>query len=267
MLRFDLNLSMTVPEGTLLERMARAAALGFGAVEFFWPAGVDHDALVAARAAHGLTVVLMNTDTGGPGDRGLLSHPHRRAEWTAILRDALALAARLGCTRLHAVAGTRLPDLPHAAQLDCAVANLVSVLPELEAAGVTVCVEALNHYDNPGFFLTRLADMLEICRQVNSPHVRMQYDVYHMQRMEGNLIPSIQQHVDWIGHVQIADAPSRHQPGTGEIAYARVLAALEETGYGGYVGLEFVPQGPLADALAWLPPTARRATTAAALLL
>ena len=139
------------------------------------------------------------------------------------------------------------------------------MLPYLEQAGVVATVEALNAFDNPTFLLTHMADMVEICQRTNSPHVRCQYDVYHMQRMEGNLIHTIQENIDLIGHVQIADSPNRHQPGTGEIHFRNVLAALEEAGYGGYVGLEYVPQGSLEESLAWLPRIERHITTASVL--
>lgn len=259
MIRFDINLAMTLTDVPPLERFQRAADLGFGAVEFFWPADGNVDAVVAAKEAAGVQVALFNMNAGdmAAGDRGFLSHPARRDWWRGALLDAVALAERLGCQRIHTVAGTRVLDVSREAQIDCAVDNLRWALPYLERAGVVATVEALNVYDVPGFLLNRMDDMLQICRAVDSPHVRCQYDIYHMQRMEGNLIPTIRQHIDWIGHVQIADAPDRHQPGTGEINFRNVLAALEEAGYAGYVGLEYVPLGSVEESLAWLPHASR----------
>jgi hydroxypyruvate isomerase len=265
MLRFDINLSMTLTDVPLLDRFQRAADLGFGAVELFWPSGENLDDVVAAKEAAGVEVVLMNMHTGPAGARGLLSDPSRQDGWREAFDEALALATRLRCPRIHTVAGNRLPELPRVAQIDCAVENFAAVLPQLEATGITALVEALNTFDNPGFLVTSMADMVEICRAVNSPHVRAQYDFYHMQRMQGNLIETFRAHLPWISHVQIADTPGRHQPGTGEIHYPHVLAAVEASDYAGYVGLEYVPQGSLEEALAWLPRTARKSATAAEL--
>jgi hydroxypyruvate isomerase len=209
----------------------------------------------------------MNAGNMAAGDRGFLSHPDRKAWWREAMLAAVVLAERLNSRCIHAVAGSRLPDLDRSAQIDCAVENLVWALPHLERAGVIATVEALNAFDNPHFLLTRMEHMLEICRQVNSPHVRCQYDLYHMQRMEGNLIDTIQKHIEWIGHVQIADSPQRHQPSTGEINFRNALAALDEVGYTGYIGLEYNPQGTLEESLAWLPRDARQEATADALRL
>lgn len=260
MLRFDINLAMTLTDVPLLDRFQRAADLGFGAVEFFWPADGNVNALVKAKEAAGVEVALFNMNAGNmdAGDRGFLSHPARRNWWREALPAAVELAARLDCHRIHAVAGTRLPDLDRAAQIECAVENLIWALPHLQAAGVVATIEALNIYDAPGFLLNSMDHMLEICRAVNSPQVRCQFDLYHMQRMQGNLIPTIRQHVPWFGHVQIADAPDRHQPGTGEINFRNALAALEAAGYTGYIGLEYLPLGTVDASLAWLPREARR---------
>jgi hydroxypyruvate isomerase len=265
MLRFDINLSMTLTDVPLLERFQRAADLGFAAVEFFWPADVDLDAVVAAQKSAGVEVALINMAAGdaAAGDRGFLSHPDRRDWWRDAMLAAIALAERVGCPRIHAVAGNRLPGVDRAAQIACAVDNLTWARPHLARAGVVATVEALNAFDNPQFLLTRMADMLEIVDAVAAPQVRCQYDLYHMQRMEGNLIPTVRQHIGAIGHVQIADAPDRHQPGAGEIHFRNVLAALDDAGYSGYIGLEYLPLGTLEEALAWLP-RAQRKTVAAA---
>lgn len=261
MLRFDINLSMTLIDVPFLDRFQRAADLGFGAVEFFWPDDVALDDVVAAKEAAGVEVALFNMNAGDAtrGDRGLLSHPAHKAWWREAMLEAIELAERLQCQRIHTVAGNRLPHLERRDQIDCAVENLTAVLPHLERAGVVACVESLNVYDTPDFLLTKLAHMMEIVQRIDSPHVRCQYDIYHMQRMEGNLIHTIRNlDMALIGHVQIADAPERHHPGTGEIHFRNVLSALDEAGYQGYVGLEYRVPGALEDALAWLPKEARR---------
>jgi hydroxypyruvate isomerase len=261
MLRFDINLSMTLTDVPFLDRFQRAADLGFGAVEFFWPTDEPFDDVVAAQQAAGVEVVLINMHAGDAarGDRGLLSSPAHKGWWHDAMLEAIALCERIRCPRIHAVAGNRLPEFERGAQIDCAVENLTAVLPHLQRAGVVATVEALNVYDAPDFLLSKLAHMMEIVLRVDSPHVRCQYDIYHMQRMEGNLIYTIRNlDMSLISHVQIADAPLRHAPGTGEIHFRNVLAALDETDYAGYVGLEYRVPGSLEEALAWLPREARR---------
>jgi hydroxypyruvate isomerase len=267
MLRFDVNLSMTLTDVPFVQRFQRAAELGFGAVELFWPAGEDLDTLVAAKEAAGVEVVLMNMRTGPVGERGQLSDPANQQAWRDDFTAALALATRLGCPRIHTVAGNRRPELSRTAQIDCAVDNLTAMLPAMQAAGVMAQVEALNTFDNPGFLVTGMADMVEICAAVNSPHVRAQFDFYHLQRMQGNLIETFRANLDWISHVQIADTPGRHQPGSGEINYRNVLAAVEASDYNGFVGLEYIPLGSVEAALSWLPQAARKSATAADLRL
>jgi len=262
MLRFDINLSMTLTDVPFVERFQRAVDLGFGAVEFFWPDNDNLEEVVAAKEAAGVEVVLLNMKAGDAarGDRGLLSSPAHKDWWRDAFLEAIALCERIGCPHIHAVAGNRLPEYERSAQIDCAIDNLTSMLPDLQRAGVAATVEMLNAYDNPGFILTQLAQMMEIVERINSPHVRAQYDIYHMQRMEGNLIHTIRNlDMSLISHVQIADSPARHHPGTGEIHFRNVLTALDETAYKGYVGLEYRVPGRVEDALAWLPKTARRA--------
>jgi hydroxypyruvate isomerase len=268
MLRFDINLSMTLTDVPFLDRFQRAADLGFGAVEFFWPAGDSLDDVVAAQEAAGVEVVLLNMNAGDAarGDRGLLSSPNHKAWWRDAFLEAIALCERTGCPRIHAVAGNQLPGVERSAQIDCAVENLTAMLPHLARAGVVATVEALNVYDNPEFLLTKLAHMMEIVQRINSPHVRCQYDIYHMQRMEGNLIHTIRNlDMSLISHVQIADSPDRTPPGTGEIHFRNVLAALEATAYQGYVGLEYRIPGAVEEGLAWLPREARRTAPASVL--
>lgn len=260
MLRFAANTSMLFTEVPFVERFQRAAEAGFDAVEFLWPAGVDLDALVGAKETAGIDVALFNMDAGdlSAGERGFLSHPNRQDWWRDAFQQALELARRLDCRRLHTMAGNELPRLSRESQLACAADNLTWALPQLEAAGVTATVEALNLFDNPQFLLYRTEHVLELLDRLDTSHVRFQYDIYHMQRMEGNLIATIRDHIDRIGHVQIADPPGRHEPGTGEINYPNVLAALDEAGYAGYVGLEYNPRGTTENSLEWLPRDARR---------
>lgn len=263
-LRFAANLSMLWREVPFLERFTRAREAGFEAVEFHWPRGEDLQAVVEAARASGLRVVLHNMDAGdmAAGERGYASDPDRQEEWRARFLEALDLARRLGCPRLNCLVGNARPDLPRELQWAVALENFRWALPRAQEAGVTLLLEALNPIENPRYLLHRTADSLHLLGALRfPPNLKIQYDIYHMQRSEGNLIATLREAFPHIGHVQIADPPGRHQPGTGEIAWARVLGALEALGYEGYIGLEYVPLGGTIESLEWLPPEKRREAT------
>jgi len=268
-LRFSLNITILLKEYPFLERFGRAAAAGFGAVEFMSPFAYDLAQVTAAAREAGVRVVQFNFGDGdlAAGERGYASHPDRQAQWREELPQALALARRLGARQINSLAGCVVPDLAREAQIACLVDNLRWAVPHLTQAGYPLMLEALNDLDNPGYLLTRSAHVLAVLEQVASPWVRFQYDVYHMQRMEGNLVETMRRHLPRIGHVQIADCPGRHEPGSGEINYRFVLGALEAAGYDGYVGLEYLASGRTEDAFAWLPPDKRCEATAADLIL
>jgi hydroxypyruvate isomerase len=257
--RFDLNISITLKEQPFLERFDTAARLGFGAVEFWWPAGEDLSAIAARIKDAGLAVALFNFDGGSlaKGERGLLNDPSRQAELRASVPGALALAQQVGCPRLNALVGISLPNTPRDEQLAHARENLAWLCEQAAAAGVEVVVESLNSWESPNYLLTNTPDTLAFLDSVGAPNLQYQYDVYHMQRMEGNVVATIRREVGRIGHMQIADSPGRGQPGTGELNFPFILDAIDATGYTGFVGLEYVPQGTLEESLGWLPFEAR----------
>lgn len=259
MLQFALNISITMREVPFLQRFDLAARLGFGAVEFWWPSGEDLPAVVHQVRDAGLKVALINFDAGAmaQGERGLLNHPGRQAEFRANVPVALEFAQQIGCTRLNALVGKWLPDEPHEAQLARVCENLAWACGQAAEAGATVLVESLNNYENAGYLVCDTPSTIRLLQQVGAPNLRYQYDIYHMQRMEGNIVPTLTANRDWIGHIQVADAPGRHQPGTGELHYLFIFQAIAAGGYGGYVGLEFNPHGELAESLAWLPADRR----------
>ncbi len=259
MLRYSANLTMLFNEVPFLERFERAAAAGFRAVEFLFAHNVDQEGVGSELERHGLELVLFDPEGGdfAGGDRGYLCDPGRRDHLLKTIEDAIATARRLGCRRLNVLAGNRVDGAGDAELRRTAVENLKRAAPVARAAGVTLLIEALNTWESPRYFLERSRLGLEIVREVGEPNVRFQYDCYHMQRMEGQLIETMTKNLEWIGHVQIADAPGRHEPGTGEVNYANVLRALETAGYDGYVGLEYRPSGKTEDSLGWLPREAR----------
>jgi hydroxypyruvate isomerase len=259
MLRYAANLTMLFNEVPFLERFERAAAAGFRAVEFLFVHNVDQDAVAAALERHGLELVLFDPEAGDfpAGDRGYLCDPGRRDHLQHTIVEAVRTARRLGCRRLNVLAGNRVPGVDDATLRRTVVENLRAAAPLAREHGITLLIEALNTWESPRYYLGGSRLGLEIVQEVDAPNVRFQYDVYHLQRMEGQLIDGLTKNLAWIGHVQVADVPGRHEPGTGEINYPNVLGALERAGYDGYVGLEYRPSGETGASLGWLPREAR----------
>jgi hydroxypyruvate isomerase len=252
--KFSANLSMLFTEAPFLDRFERAAKAGFEAVEFLFPYEWSQEELEARLSGYKLRLALFNLQPGDSdkGEWGLLSVPGREASFRSGFDQALEIARRLGCRRIHAMFGNRVGGVPPEEQIGCAVENLRWASAPASKAGVTLLVEPLNAVDFPGFFLHRTNEVLGILDKVDRENVRLQYDVYHAQMTEGNLIASLRAHIDRIGHIQIADVPGRHEPGTGEINYPAVFSALEDLGYDGYVGLEYRPATTTEESLGWM---------------
>ena len=268
-MKLSANLSILFPDLPLLERPAAAAAAGFRAVELWWPFAVpeppepDLAALVGAIEDADVVVASLNFDAGDlpGGDRGLVSIPARADRFRANVDVTVDLARRLGCRTLNALYGNREAGVDPAEQDELALEHLVLAADAAARVGATVVVEPLNAFESPRYPLTSTRGALDVIERANaaaSGEVKLLYDAYHMQRMEGNLIATIRAHAERFGHVQIADAPDRTQPGTGEVAYERVLDALRRTGYDRFVGLEYKPT-PGLDPFAWLPRSERGA--------
>ena len=252
--RFAANLSMLFTEHPFGERFDRAAAAGFRAVEFLFPYDEDVAAVAAALKRNGLEQVLFNLPAGAfaAGERGLAADPARAGEFCDGVARALGIAATLECRRLNCLVGRVNPELARETQLATAAENLAFAAEQAQAAGVRLLVEPLNPFDAPGFLAPTTFDALALIDRAGHPNLALQFDVYHCQRAEGNVTHRLREIVDRIGHVQIADSPDRHQPGTGEINFPFVLAALDATGYDGWVSLEYKPLGGTEASLAWL---------------
>jgi hydroxypyruvate isomerase len=259
-MRFDVNLSILFTEAPLLERFDRAAAAGFTAVELWWPTGEEPSAVAAAAKAAGVQVVGLNFDAGDmpAGDRGLLSDPAREHLFRENVPIALALAAELGCVNLNALVGLRLDNIELSRQMELARENVALAADAAADQGATILIEAVNTIENGPYLLPGTRAALDFIAAVDRPNVRLLYDAYHMQRMEGNLSATIREHAASFGHVQIADSPGRNEPGTGEINFGYVLGALRDAGYEGHVGLEYKARGATEESFAWLPSAARR---------
>lgn len=249
------NASWLFPELPFAGRVQAIAAAGFGALEFGFPSHADIPALEAARQDLGMQIVLFNQDVPvwDAANRGYLVDPARQDEFKRTFDAALEIAQRLDALKVMLPAGVVLPGLSRKAQRECMIGNLLAAAPLAEQAGVLLAIEMLNPIDNPGYFLTSSVEALEIVREVNHPAVRFQFDTYHVQRMEGNLTHTLVENIDWIGHIQFADVPGRHEPGTGEINFVNLARSIEDAGYTGFVGLEYIPLAQGAAALDWCP--------------
>jgi hydroxypyruvate isomerase len=256
------NVSILYKEFPFVERFARAKAAGFSAVEFWWPSGEDLAAVESAIKDSGVKVALINFDAGDmpAGDRGFLSDPERQAKFRANVPVALAFADRVGCNRLNALVGHRIESLSMDEQLRLARENIQFAADAAARQGVTIMIEAVNTIENGPYLIPTTRKSAEFVKSVDRSNVELQYDIYHMQRMEGNLVATIREHFESIGHVQVADSPGRFEPGTGEIHFPYIFQQLEELNYQGYIGLEYKASTPVTDdSFEWLPKDARGA--------
>lgn len=244
---------MLFGEVAFLNRFERARAAGFEAVEYPFPYAHPKEALAEQLSAHGLTLVLHNLPPGdfAKGERGIACQPDRRGEFRDGVGLALEYARALGCTRLNCLAGAA-PGLSHAVAIDTLVENLRFAAAELARAGVQLLVEPINTRDMPGFFLNTSGQALALIEAAAASNLWLQYDVYHMQVMQGDLARDIERCLPRVAHVQIADNPGRHEPGTGEIHYPFLLAWLEHIGYAGWVGCEYHPATSTEASLEWI---------------
>jgi hydroxypyruvate isomerase len=259
-MRFSANVSILFKEVPFLERFGRAAQAGFSAVEFWWPSDEDLGEVERAIKDAGVGVALFNFDAGDmmAGDRGLAGDPGREQQFRENVPVALDLARSVGCEKMNALVGHEIPIIDRDEQLALARENVRFAAREAELADVTVMIEAVNTFENGPYLLYTTEQAVEFVNNTGRENVRIQHDLYHMQRMEGNLVANLREHIALIGHVQIADSPGRGEPGTGEIRYPFVFGELERLGYDGYVGLEYIPTTEGTEgSFGWLPQELR----------
>ncbi len=252
--KFDANLSMLFTELDFLDRFAAAARAGFRGVEYLSPYAYPEREVSQRLREAGLEQVLFNLPSGDwdAGERGIACLPNRVDEFRAGVAKAVSYANALGCKRINCLAGIAPPGAKDAELRRTLVENLRYAAKALEDAGVLLVLEPVNTYDIPGFFVHHTRDGLAIIDEVGSSNLKLQYDVYHMQRMEGELANTMQANLARIGHIQLADNPGRHEPGTGEINYPFLFALLDRIGYDGWIGCEYKPQGRTEDGLRWM---------------
>ncbi|MGD0409284.1 MAG: TIM barrel protein [Candidatus Limnocylindrales bacterium] len=259
MTQFAANLSMLYTERPFLDRFEVASAAGFGAVEFWWPnqplsQGVTLDEIVRRVRDLRLKVVLLNFDAGNmpAGDRGLAGDPVQAGQFRANVPVAIEFAREMGCRKLNALAGNVVPGFELADQLDLLAESVGFAAEEAARAGMTVLLEALNPIDTPLYLLPRTVASLAVIERLGRPNVMVQFDTYHVAKAGDDPVATIATVGSRIGHVQFADFPGRHEPGTGQLPFRQILAALADAGYGGAVGLEFAPLDPAAPDLSCL---------------
>jgi len=250
MARFSANLGFLWTELRLADAIAAAAASGFDAVECHWPYTVPAEETTAALSAAGLPMVGLNTLRGDveAGDNGLAALAGREPEARAAIDQALDYAARTGTRNVHVMAGVAEGAAAKRVFLD----NLAYASERARVHATGILIEPLNHRDAPGYFLKTSDDAAALIGELGAPNVRMMFDCYHVQIMQGDLIRRLERHLPLIGHIQIAAVPSRHEPDEGEIAYERLIAEIDRLGYTGFIGAEYRPRGPTQDGLGWL---------------
>jgi hydroxypyruvate isomerase len=253
--KFAANLTMLFNERPFLERFAAARKAGFQGVEYLFPYEFDKKDLAARLNDNGLIQVLHNLPAGNwsAGERGIAILPDRVAEFRDGVYQAIEYAQALGCTQINCLAGIAPAGVAVDVLQGVFINNLSFAAAELGKAGIRLLIEPINTRDIPGFFLTRTDQAARTLKEVGSDNLFIQYDIYHMQIMEGDLAVTLQSYFDRILHVQLADNPGRHEPGTGEINYPFLFDHLDTIGYAGWIGCEYKPRAITEAGLGWLP--------------
>ncbi|MBN9044492.1 MAG: hydroxypyruvate isomerase [Rhizobiales bacterium] len=251
--RFAANLTMMFTEAAFMERFALAAQAGFKAVEFLFPYDFTRQEIKAELTKHNLALVLHNLPAGdwAGGERGIAVLPDRVDDFRRGLADAIDYATALDCSQVNCLAGIAPqgtdPDLLRATFVN----NLRLAARELGKHGIRLLIEPINHYDIPGFYLNTVEQAVSIIDEVGSNNLFIQYDLYHQQRTRGELIATYERYKPLIAHIQLADNPGRHEPGTGEINYPNVFEGLKKAGYKGWIGCEYKPKTTTMEGLGW----------------
>ncbi|PCI40809.1 MAG: hydroxypyruvate isomerase [Rhodospirillaceae bacterium] len=251
--RLAANLTMMFTEVDFLDRFEAAAKAGFKGVEYLFPYDFPEDELKARLDKYGLTQVLHNLPAGdwAAGERGIACHPDRVEEFKSGVAQAISYATTLGCSQVNCLIGIPPKGVDEETLHKTVVENLTYAAKKLKAAGITLLIEQINTRDIPGFYLCGTQQGLDLIKATGSDNLKMQYDIYHMQIMEGDLAPTMEKHLASIQHIQLADNPGRGEPGTGEINYPFLFSFLDKIGYDGWIGCEYKPQTTTLEGLGW----------------
>lgn len=252
--RFAANLTMLFTELPFIERFEAASAAGFKGVEYLFPYAFEAAALAERLDRHQLAQVLHNLPAGDweQGERGIACHPGRAAEFQDGVGRAIEYARVLGCRQLNCLAGIAPAGADEEAVRRTLVENLRFAAGKLKEAGIRLLVEPVNTHDIPGFYLNRTEQAIALIDEVGSHNLFLQYDIYHAQRMEGEIGNTIARHLARIGHIQLADNPGRNEPGSGEINYPWLFRHIDRLGYEGWIGCEYKPATTTHAGLGWI---------------
>lgn len=254
--KFSANLSMLFTEVDFMERFERAARAGFKAVEYMFPYSYDVNRIAERLKTCNLKQVLFNLPAGKweQGERGITLLKERKSEFEDGVQSAIRYAKTLDCSLVNCLVGLTPRDVPEEKTREVLVTNLRFAASALAKEGVRLVIESVNTRDIPGFYLSRTADVLALIREVDHANLYYQYDIYHMQVMEGDITMTVRNNINAIAHIQVADNPGRHEPGTGEINYANLFRFIDEAGYTGYIGCEYKPLTTTEEGLGWIKP-------------
>jgi hydroxypyruvate isomerase len=252
--RFAANLSMLYPQHDFLGRFAAAAADGFEAVEYLFPYDFTPQVLKQQLSDNGLVQALFNAPPGdwAAGERGIASLPGRESEYRSGVERALDYASVLGNDRIHVMAGLLPYEALRERHRAVYLENLAYAAEQAAKAGITVLIEPINTRDMPGFFLNRQDQAQAICKEVGATNLKVQFDFYHCQIVEGDVISTLRRDFAGVGHIQIAGVPDRHEPDTGELNYPWLFEEIDRLGYTGWIGCEYRPKGDTSQGLQWL---------------
>ena len=254
--RFAANISMMFTELPFLDRFEAAAHAGFTAVEFLFPYDFPAADIAERLKASGLKQVLFNAPPGdwAKGERGQAALPGRQAEFREGFKKALDYAAALSCPRIHVMSGLAPAGVAHDTMTAVLATNLAWAAEQAAPAGVKCVIEPINHRDIPGFFLNTTDQAAAIIAAVGPEAVGMQFDLYHCQITEGDLVKTVEKHLALIAHMQVADNPGRNEPGTGEVNWPYVFGRIDALGFRGWIGCEYRPAGETTAGLGWFAP-------------
>jgi hydroxypyruvate isomerase len=252
--KFAANLSFLFTELAFLDRFKAARDAGFRAVEFMFPYDYKKEELVKRLHDNELELILHNLPAGNwaGGERGIACHPDRIKEFRDGVELALEYAQTLGVRRLNCLAGVQPANRSFKQARETAVANLAFAAQALRNVGIELLIEPVNTIDIPGFFVANSKFGLELIDAAGTANLGLQYDIYHMQVMEGNLAHTIESNLSHISHIQVADNPGRHEPGTGEINYPFLFGVIDRIGYANWIGCEYKPSKDTLSSLSWL---------------
>ena len=257
--RFAANLSMLYPEHDFLDRFAAAAADGFEAVEYLFPYAYDRAALAQRLADNGLQQVLFNAPPGNwdAGERGVACLPGREDEFRRNFEQALSYAEALKCPRIHVMAGLAPSGADRVRLTSTYESNLAWAAKQAASAGRDVLIEPINTRDIPGFFLNRQDEAHRVVQAVGATNLKVQFDLYHCQIVEGDVAMKIRQYLPTgrVGHIQIAGVPQRHEPDLGELHHPYLFQVIDEVsaecGWQGWIGCEYRPRAGTSAGLGW----------------